>query len=139
MDGKALTRLHEGYSETLYKDSEGYLTIGVGHLIDPRKGAKLSKEAIEVQYDIDYAEHEKRLFDSQPWTHMLDAVRRAVLVDMVFNLGSLNGWPRFLSALKLKEYGIAAQEMRNSVWAGQVKTRADRLIDMMLTGKWPQA
>jgi lysozyme len=134
---RKLLTLHEGRVEHAYQDSLGYWTIGVGHLIDKRKGGALPPHIIDALLDYDIEEHEKRLLAVAPWASTLDPVRYAVLVDMTFNLGSLAGWPIFLSQVKSGRWKAAANNMRSTKWATQVGKRAERLAAMMETGEWP--
>lgn len=134
---RKMLSLHEGRVAHAYPDSLGYLTIGVGHLVDKRKGGRLPEHIIDALLDHDIAEHSARLLRDAPWAPQLDEVRRAVLTDMVFNLGSLAGWPVFLSQVKRGLYEEAAANMLGSKWATQVGYRAKRLAEMMRTGQWP--
>lgn len=135
----ALIELHEGRVPHAYEDSLGYITIGIGHLIDKRKGGSLPDEFIDALLYHDIEAHGRPLFEALPWAENLDPVRKAVLIDMAFNLG-VNGllkWPIFLSQVKAGQYEDASRNMLGTKWAGQVKTRAKRLAQMMLTGEWP--
>jgi lysozyme len=131
---KRILSVHEARVPHAYQDSLGYWTIGVGHLIDKAKGGRLPEFIIDLLLEYDIEEHRKRLPD---WVHQLDAVRRYVLLDMTFNLGSLDGWPIFLTQVQSGMWEAAAKNMENSKWYKQVKTRAVRLVEMMRTGKWP--
>lgn len=134
---RALLSLHEGRVPHAYKDSLGYLTIGVGHLIDERKGGRLPEAVIDQLLDYDIREHWDRLVKLCPWVERLDDVRQYVLLDMTFNLGSLEGWPIFRKQVQDGRYAAAAANMRSTKWAQQVKSRATRLSAMMETGEWP--
>ena len=71
------------------------------------------------------------------WFTTLDKIRQKVIIDMAFNLG-MNGLISFenmIQALVEKNYDEAADEMLDSLWAEQVGNRADRLAQMMRTGK----
>jgi lysozyme len=138
MNVRDLIARHEGREPSAYTDSLGFLTIGVGHLIDKRKGGRLPDHIIDELLDIDIDEHSKELFSELPWVNQLDEVRQAVLVDMHFNLrnGLLN-FKRMLAAVQKGEWAIAASEMHASQWAQQVGMRAVRLAGMMRTGQWP--
>lgn len=157
--------LHEGRRAKKYRDSEGYWTIGVGHLIDPRKGGwlpvaiafELKRRGLEVMdddampedlidalLDWDIKEHVELLEKIQPWVRSLDAVRHAVLADMCFNLGpepfdhdGFKDWPMFVEQVRTGQYEKAAANMRSTKWAKQVGIRAKRLAGMMETGTWP--
>jgi len=132
--------LHEGRIPHAYQDSLGYWTIGVGHLIDKRKGGRLPEEIIDALLDYDIKAHTRPLYEALPWLHRLDEVRQAVLCDMAFNLG-VNGllkWKNTLRFVEQGDYSRAAAAMRSSLWARQVKSRAVRLVKMMETGQWPK-
>lgn len=140
-----LLSLHEGRKSTLYKDSEGYWTIGVGHLIDPDKGGTLPEPIIDalLLYDIDT--HWTDLVRSQPWVKGLDEVRQHVMLDMAFNMGTepfdhdgVKDWPMFVEQVRTYQYDAAAANMRKTRWAKQVGERAERLARMMETGEWPK-
>lgn len=135
----ALLSLHEGRVPHAYQDSLGYWTIGVGHLIDKRKGGKLPERIIDALLEHDIKEHSLPLYQALPWLSSLDEVRQAVLLDMAFNLGvaGLLKWKNTLAAIERGDYSAAAAAMEASLWARQVKSRARRLVRMMRTGEWP--
>lgn len=139
MNLRELISKHEDRVPYAYQDPLGYWTIGVGHLVDKKKGGRLSEKVIDIILDDDIKTHSDELFAKVPWAGQLDEVRRAVLIDMAFNLGvaGLLKFVKFLDALKRREYGIAAFEMMDSTWAHQVGDRARELKDMILSGKWP--
>lgn len=131
-------RRDEGVERSAYKDSLGYLTIGVGRLIDPRKGGGLSDDEIEYLLQNDIKEKEAELKSRVSFYSSLDDARKGVLLNMAFNLGT-DGLLKFRNTLKLVEsgqYEKASIEMLNSVWAKQVGNRAKRLAKQMLTGVW---
>jgi len=135
----ALLKLHEGVVDHAYQDSLGYWTIGVGHLIDARKGGKISPHIIDVIMQEDVERHKQELFARIPWASKLDFTRQCVLIDMAFNLGA-DGVLKFRNMLTHVfngRYKDAAHEMLDSTWATQVKGRAVRLANMMETGVWP--
>lgn len=142
---RKLISLHEGRVPWAYKDSLGFLTIGVGHLVDKAKGGRLPEHIIDALLDYDIQAHRDELYQSAPWVQELDDVRRAVLVDMAFNLSvepfdgdGYKDWPNFVDQIKRKDYAAAAANMRSTLWAKQVGKRAERLATMMETGQWPQ-
>ena len=142
--------LHEGRKLEPYKDSLGYWTIGVGHLIDRRRGKScpsqipLTCEECDLLLAQDISEHKAELDRALPWASTLDEVRYTVLLDMVFNLGiepfdndGFKDWPNFLAQVKGGRFDEAAVNMLSTLWAKQVKQRALRLSEMMRTGRWP--
>jgi lysozyme len=141
-DTKRLTALlshHEGRVPHAYQDSLGFWTIGVGHLIDKRKGGRIPETIIDALLANDIQEHAESLIRSEPWIENLDPVRKTVLIDMAFNLGvaGLLQFGRTLNAVKQGNYADAAEFMLQSKWATQVGRRARRLSEMMRTGEWP--
>lgn len=136
---RSLIELHEGRIPHAYQDSLGFWTIGVGHLIDKKRGGKLPDHIIDALFDYDIEKHSTELFEALPWSADLDEVRKTVLVDMTFNLGinGLLGFRNTLRAIKEHRWDDAAQGMLASRWANQVGSRAVRLADMMRTGQWP--
>jgi len=136
---RQLIEMHEGRVAHAYEDSLGLLTIGVGHLIDERRGGKLPDAIIDALLDLDIQEHAAELFASLPWARDLDPVRQAVLVDMHFNLGrGLLGFKETLRHFQAHEWEAAAEAMMESTWAKQVGARATQLRDMVRTGEWPK-
>lgn len=125
----------EGRIAHVYLDSEGFWTIGVGCLVDARKGGALCDEAIDAQL-----EHDLKLARSRaaalPGFVQCNDVRQAVLVSMCFQLGVLDGWPKFRKALAAGDYDAAANEGLNSLWAKQTPNRAKRQMQMLRTGEW---
>ena len=138
-DLESQLRLDEGEILYAYPDHLGYLTIGVGILIDKRKGGGLRKEEsdfiLKNRTSLIIEEVKRRL----PWVSKLHFIRAAVLYNMAFQLG-INGLLNFKNTLRLIESGnfeLAAQEMLNSLWAkSQTPERAKRLSEQMRTCQW---
>ncbi len=130
-------RRDEGVVPSAYQDSLGWWTIGVGRLIDKRKGGKLSDDEIDYLLNNDIAKFSKLLDINIPWWRTLDDVRQRVLLNMAFNLGvaGLMGFKNTLAYVKSGDYTKAASNMLLSKWATQVKGRATRLSEMMRTGR----
>ena len=74
-----------------------------------------------------------------PFWDCLDAVRKSVVVDMVYNMGlpTLRKFKKFLAAIECNDYAEAAIQMQDSKWYKQVGERAVILQEMMHTGKYP--
>lgn len=130
----------EGSIPYAYQDHLGYWTIGVGILIDKRKGGGLRPEEIDYILDnrirLKAAEVDKAL----PWAKSLTEPRRAVLIGMAFQMG-LDGLLGFGNTLKLVQagkYAEAASNMMLSKWAKQTPGRAQRMADQMKTGEWQE-
>jgi len=131
-----LLRLHESYRQHPYQCSAGILTVGYGrNLID--NGISEPEARYLLVNDVTAAW--SKLTAAVPSFSELDPVRRAVLLDMAVNLGirGLLKFKKMLAAIQDGNYELAAAEMVNSMWHGQVKTRAVRLETMMASGEWP--
>lgn len=125
----------EGLRLQPYRDSVGKLTIGYGRNLDD---VGISGEEAEILLEHDAERAWKALYSRLPWVINLDEVRRAVLVNMAFNLG-IAGLLQFKNTLALAEsgkYREAAAEMLKSKWAQQVGERAARLARQMESGQW---
>lgn len=125
--------LHEGLKLKPYKDSEGFLTIGIGRNLEG-KGITKEEALFLLKNDIDDALSNLKGLD---WFYQLNYARQKVIIDMTVNLGfkGLLKFERMIEAIKAKDFDRAAYEMEDSLWYHQVKTRAKRLIRMMKTGK----
>lgn len=131
-------RRDEGVEKSAYQDSLGYWTIGVGRLIDKRKGGGLSDKEIDFLLNNDIEEVEEALGARVSFYKSLDEARRGVLLNMAFNLG-VDGLLAFKNTLSLVgegKYKEASVEMLKSKWATQVGNRAVRLSKQMATGEW---
>jgi lysozyme len=131
----------EGVKESAYRDHLGYLTIGVGRLIDSRKGGKLRPDEITYLLNNDIDDRIEALTRSLPWFQDLDDARRGVLLNMAFQLGTegLLKFERTLALIRDGKYENAAHAMLQSLWAKQTPERAKRMADQMLTGLWQYA
>ena len=127
----------EGEVLHVYPDSLGFLTIGVGHLVDARKGGSIPKEISRALLDADIEVAKAFLRTHFPWTLSLDQIRLAALVNMSFNLrGNLEGFHVFLAKLQAGDYQGAAAAGRDSLWHKQTGDRAERLMRQIETGEW---
>lgn len=125
----------EGLSLSCYKDTMGNYTIGVGHLLkSPCNDISLEYAGVLLKEDILIAQNELR--EKLPVYAELDQVRKYVLLSMCFNLGigKLLKFKKMINALEQKNYEVAAAEMKDSAWYRQVKSRADKLINLMKKG-----
>lgn len=133
----AMIKRHEGFRRFPYKDTLGVLTIGYGFNLDSWMAYGISIEEANalLETKIEQAELEADLLPG--WDDCNDA-RRAVLIDMVYNMGlkGIRGFRKMLSAVEARDYQTAAAEMLDSKWARQVQTRATELADMMRSGAW---
>ena len=133
-----LLRGEEGEVLTEYKDHLGYSTIGVGRLIDARKGGGITAEESAYLLSNDIQKKLSELERKLPWIKELDEARRGVLLSMAFQMGTegLLGFKNTLEMVRTGRYTDAAKSMLNSLWAKQTPQRAKRHSEQMRTGKW---
>ena len=133
-----LLRGEEGEVLTEYKDHLGYSTIGVGRLIDARKGGGITAEESAYLLNNDIQKKLSELERKLPWIKELDEARRGVLLSMAFQMGTegLLGFKNTLEMVRTGRYTDAAKGMLNSLWAKQTPQRAKRHSEQMRTGKW---
>ncbi|HVT61432.1 MAG TPA: glycoside hydrolase family protein [Thermoanaerobaculia bacterium] len=151
---KTLIEKHEGRKNTAYVDTAGHPTIGIGFNLD-RSDARQKIEALGLNFDDVRAgttslsdaqvdalfdgDVQKAVADAQALVSNFDdlsAARQAVVVDMVFNLGSA-GFAKFhntIAAIESGDWAGAAQQMLDSAWAKQVKGRATEDANLMTNG-----
>lgn len=125
---------HEGIRLKMYKDSLGIETLGVGHNL---RDKPISNKAAMVILDDDIQDATDELRKELPWVDNLDWPRRAVLINMSFNLGihGLLGFKNTLSLIEQGRYLEASTAMILSKWSQQVGARAFELAEIMRTGE----
>lgn len=135
---KAQLKRDEGTRAHAYTDSEGYLTIGVGRLIDAVKGGRLSSDEIEYLLDNDVDRVAYRLRHEFDWFKDLSDVRQECLINMAFNLGvgGLMNFKRMVRAMERGYWDEAAKEALDSKWSKQVGARAIRIATALRMNEW---
>jgi len=132
-----MIRQHEGVVKHAYEDSRGYLTIGVGRLIDKKLGGGLSDDEIDylLANDIKRCQAEAKTYE---WFAGLNEPRQGVIISLLFNLGKprFDGFKATQAAIAAGDYATAAEELLDSKWAAQVGKRADEMAAMMFSGEW---
>ena len=133
-----LLRHEEGEVLHAYQDSLGYWTIGIGRLIDKRKGGGITREESKYLFNNDLQRIELDLSLRLPWITDLNDARRAVLVSMAFQMG-VDGLMKFhttLAHIEAGRYAQAAISMGQCLWAKQTPARAKRHMVQMELGLW---
>ena len=128
----------EGREKFAYKDSLGYLTIGVGRLVDEKKGGGLRDDEMDYLLRNDINDRIDAITRALPWFQNLDDARKGVLLNMAFQMGT-NGLLAFkntLAEIRAGDYATASEMMLQSKWATQTPERAMRLAVQMKTGVW---
>lgn len=130
----------EGVRKTGYYDSLGYMTVGVGFCIDDRvQGAGLRDDEIEYILQNRVNEIAEELSKTR-FFPVLDEVRQNALINMAYNLGidGLLSFRKMINALVKKDWGNAACEAENSLWATQIQqSRVDFVKHCFLKGRYP--
>ena len=128
----------EGSVSHAYEDSLGFTTIGVGRLIDFRRGGGLRDGEIDFLLINDIEEKTAQVLAALPWASKLSETRRAVLINMAFQLGigGLLKFKRALGSIEDGQYKEASMEMLDSLWAQQTPERAKRLAKQMESDEW---
>lgn len=130
----------EGVVNHVYQDKYGWWTIGVGHLVDPRKGGKISNATIDFILGEDIDSKSAELFIDHPWMLQLNDARQNVFVEMAFQMGEqgLDGFHDTLEFARTGNYDASAAEMLKSKW-GSVDSpeRAARMAAVMRSGVLP--
>ena len=128
----------EGEVLSAYPDSLGYMTIGVGRLIDKRRNGGITPEESAYLLNNDIKRKTAEVFKALPWVKDLDQIRLNVLINMAFQLGT-DGLLAFKTTLSLVQggnYDQAARNMILSKWHTQTPARCERLAKQMRTGVW---
>jgi|TARA_R100001460_G_scaffold103985_1_gene149460 lysozyme len=147
---------HEGMVLTVYKDSLGIETIGIGRNLKDRGISKEELDHLDIPSMDTVYEHgiteadarylamndmaivERELVAVHKCVEDLDAVRQLILMDMAFNMGvpRLCKFKNMWSAIHEQKFDIASLEMMDSRWARQVGRRARILSDAMKSGEF---
>ena len=125
-------KLDEGFRECIYTCSAGKQTIGYGWNLEDN-GMPEPIAARLLDYSIGIA---IRDCESLEWFYPLNGARKAVIINMMFNLGKsrLRGFKKMIAAIQANDFELAADEMMDSRWYNQVGFRAARLIEEMREG-----
>lgn len=127
---------HEGFRDTIYKDSLGFATIGYGHLVLPNdpyeEGKTYSKEELSDQFDEDFSKAKNQALDL---IGIIPLVHKAqcIIIEMVFQLGvgGVSKFKKMWEALSKGDYTEASFQMMDSRWAKQTPSRAESLSKAM--------
>ena len=129
-------RTEEGYRDTIYLDTRGFKTIGIGHLVKPSdnfiQDKRYSRKQLEKVFDYDVQIAVK---DAYNLCKDLEIKEEAILIvaHMCFQLGKPKTakFKKMFEALGKKDYISAGLEMQASLWAKQTPNRAMRLSEQM--------
>ncbi|BDU12074.1 hypothetical protein [Escherichia phage phiWec190] len=146
----------EGLKLTVYPDTLGYWTVGIGHLLTKKKdkaeairildalvgrktnGVITEKEARAIFAD-DVEKAKKQIKNSSILAPIYDKVsetRKLAIINMVFQLGltGTEGFKNSLTLISNSYYTQAGKNMRASKWYSQTPNRAERVIKVLTSG-----
>ena len=142
MNVRNLLKKHEGLMLRPYKCPAGHWSIGYGHNLEAH--GEFLPESITEEEAEEYLtkDIEKAIDDCQmqiPDFEGYDSVRKAVLIDMCYNMGvwKLIKFVRMLKAMHQYDWQRAADELLDSKYARQVGSRSKENAQMLITGLWP--
>jgi lysozyme len=140
---KARIRDHEGCVDTVYLDTLGKATIGIGHLVQPherqrfKEGIKISVDEIEDLFLIDLnracAGAEQLISENYRGDKRLPQFIEHVIVEMVFQLGKtgVSKFKKMWKALSDGDKKQASLEMQDSRWHSQTPVRCEALAEVV--------
>lgn len=131
---------HEGFCSVPKLDVSPMYVIGFGHDItkeecdDYASGISYTDAETLLMQDIMLAK--TKASKAFPWMLGLDDVRQSVIYEAVFQLGlaGVEKFKKMISAIRDKNWEVAAAEMLNSKWHEQTPSRVEELADLMLNG-----
>jgi lysozyme len=144
-DLKRLTeqlKTDEGVVYRIYNDHLGNPTFGVGHLVtknDPEwglpPGTPVSEKRVWQAFedDLSLMIEECEILFGQNKFYTYPSIVQEILVNQMFNMGRrrLSTFVKYRAALEKRDWKSAAREGRDSLWYGQVRNRAERLMRML--------
>ena len=133
-------KLHEGFVPRTYADSLGKRTIGYGHLcVEPEQwddDKEYTKEELNVVFEKDFNEALKNA-EHLIGERSINDTAKEVIIEMVFQLGigGVGKFKKLWSALDREDYGEAAFQIMDSLYARQVPNRANAIATKMRGAK----
>jgi lysozyme len=139
MDIEAQLERDEGCVLHAYPDSKGYWTLGIGILVDKRRGGGITREEAIYLLRNRLRKIEFDLIQNLPWLSQIDPIRYYALVNMAYQMGvgGLLQFRKMLAAVKKRDWAEAAIQIMDSKYASEDSPeRAERMAKQMITGMW---
>ena len=115
----------------MYKDTEGYDTIGYGHLVQNHEHEKFKSGITPMDADLLLAwDIDRTMKDVKTLGLTLPKDWEDFMIIMVFQLG-LAGTKKFkkmIAALKVQDYKEAIKQAKDSLWYRQTPNRLNAMI-----------
>jgi GH24 family phage-related lysozyme (muramidase) len=139
-----ILKAHEGESLTVYLDTRGFDTVGIGHKVLPEDklfpGDTITKERSAALYlsdrqkAVDAARRLAPKFDTFP------DPAQAGLVDMIFNMGekTVSEMTNTLALINKQDWTAVAAKIDSSAfdkWRNQVGERVEEVSNLFATAK----
>lgn len=135
----------EGFNSTVYRCTADKLTQGLGRNLEVHPLTSSEKaELVNGEVSIEIARRwmkeeltplENKLDDTKAYL-MCNEVRRAVLLDMAFNMGiaGLGHFKKMWDYILDSNWVDASREMKDSAWYTQVGRRGKRNVELFARG-----
>ncbi len=138
---KDRVRIHEGIRTTMYLDTLGKATIGIGHLIKPHEreryaeGVEISMDEVEELFEMDLnrAAAGAESLIQECIGHDLPPHVEEVILEMVYQLGTqgVRNFSKMWKAMRVKDWKKASGEMKDSRWHKQTTKRCESLAEII--------
>ena len=138
---KARVQDHEGLRTSVYLDTLGKKTVGIGHLVQDHElerfaeGVEIPMEEImEIfEMDLNRAAAGADMLIEDNVGHDLPQHVGEVILEMVFQLGTtgVSKFKKFWKELRVKDCKKAAAEMKDSRWHSQTPRRCESLAEIV--------
>ena len=138
---KARVQDHEGLRTSVYLDTLGKKTVGIGHLVQPHEMERFAEgveipmdEIMEIfEMDLNRAAAGADMLIEDNIGHDLPQNVSEVILEMVFQLGTtgVSKFKKMWKAMRVKDWKKAAEEMIDSRWHTQTPKRCESLADIV--------
>ena len=138
---KARVQDHEGLRTSVYLDTLGKKTVGIGHLVQPHEMERFAEgveipmdEIMEIfEMDLNRAAAGADMLIQENVGHDLPQHVGEVILEMVFQLGTtgVSKFKKFWKALRVKDWKKASEEMNDSRWHSQTPRRCESLAEIV--------
>jgi len=136
----------EGCKLTAYKDTNGFWTIGWGHLLpkpctpEGWAGYTVTQPVVDNWLNEDLTRSQNYTVKLPEYASCDTVCRQNALIELLFNMGP-GTWQNFhvtRAAIQAKNWKGAHDGLLSSAWATQVGPhRSQRIADYFLTGQYP--
>jgi len=138
---KSRVQDHEGLLTSVYLDSLGKKTVGIGHLVQPHEMERFAEgveipmdEIMEIfEMDLNRAAAGADMLIEDNIGHELPQHVGEVILEMVFQLGTtgVSKFKKMWKNMRVKKWKEAAEEMKDSRWHSQTPKRCEHLSEIV--------